>query len=386
MLLAGISKAATQRNGLLKIAIVGCGKIADSHASQIQRVQGCEIVGVCDREELMAKQLHGRFRVKRYFSELTELLSETRPDVVHITTPPPSHFALASQCLEQGCHVYVEKPFTLNTEEAAKLISLARQKGLKITVGHDDQFRHAARRMRQLVQNDYLGGPPVHMESYYCYELANNAYARSLLADKQHWVRQLPGGLLHNTISHGIARIAEFLSSDTPQIIAHGFVSPALRKMGEAEIVDELRVIIFTEYTTAYFTFSSQMRPSLHQFRIFGRRNGLLLDSDNETLVKLRGQRYKSYLEQFIPPVTLAGHYLRNSLGNVRRFCAGDFHAKAGMKHLIESFYNSATSDSPLPIPHREILLTSRIMDAIFSQLKTSRSDHSSPARATLTV
>src|ERR1700730_11669336 len=98
---------------MLKVGIGGCGKIADSHASQIQRIQGCEIVGVCDREELMAKQLHSRFRVKRYFSELTNLLRETQPDIVHITTPPQSHFGLASQCLEQGCHVYVEKPFTL---------------------------------------------------------------------------------------------------------------------------------------------------------------------------------------------------------------------------------------------------------------------------------
>src|SRR2546427_7332170 len=75
---------------MLKVAIVGCGKIADAHASQIQRIKGCEIVGVCDREPLMARQLHERFPVKRYFSDLTELLSDARPDVVHITTPPES--------------------------------------------------------------------------------------------------------------------------------------------------------------------------------------------------------------------------------------------------------------------------------------------------------
>ncbi len=55
---------------MLKVAIVGCGKIADSHASQIQKIAGCEIVGVCDKEELMAKQLYDRFPVKRYFSDL----------------------------------------------------------------------------------------------------------------------------------------------------------------------------------------------------------------------------------------------------------------------------------------------------------------------------
>jgi len=58
------------------------------------------------------------------------------------------------------------------------------------------------------------------MESYYCYDLVDSAYTRMLLGDKKHWVRRLPGGLLHNVISHGIARIAEFLTSESPQVMA----------------------------------------------------------------------------------------------------------------------------------------------------------------------
>ena len=50
---------------MLKVAIVGCGKIVDSHASQIQRIKNCEIVGVCDREPLMAQQLFKRFPIKQ---------------------------------------------------------------------------------------------------------------------------------------------------------------------------------------------------------------------------------------------------------------------------------------------------------------------------------
>jgi predicted dehydrogenase len=325
----------------------------------------------------MAQQFCERFRVKRHFSDLTGLLNEARPDVVHVTTPPESHFALGKQCLAAGCHVYIEKPFTLHTKEAEELIGLAQERNLKLTAGHDDQFRHAARRMRQLIASGYLGGAPVHMESYYCYELTEtSAYARALLADKQHWVHKLPGQLLHNIISHGIARIAEFLTTDTPQVIAHGFTSPLLASMGEEEIVDELRVIISEERrTTAYFTFSSQMRPSLHQFRIYGPKNGLLLDQDNETLIRLRGARYKSYLEQFVPPLALAKQYLGNVSRNARKFLANDFHMKSGMKCLIESFYVSITDGAPLPISYREILLTSRIMDAIFLQIGTKTND-----------
>ena len=360
---------------MLKVAIVGCGKIADAHASQIQRVEGSEIVGVCDSEPLMARQFYERFAVKRYFTDLTELLSDARPDVVHITTPPESHYDIARVCLERGCHVYVEKPFTLHEKEAQGLVALANEKGLKLTVGHDDQFSHVTRRMRTLVESGYLGGAPVHMESYYCYDLGDPSYARAFLGDKQHWVRRLPGGLLHNIISHGIARIAEFLISDSPQVIAYGFVSPLLKRLDESEIIDELRVIICEEEgTTAYFTFSSQMRPSIHQFRVYGPKNGLVLDQDHETLIKLRGGMFKSYAEKFLPPVIFAEQYLRNLITNVGIFLARDFHMKSGMKYLIESFYRSIIQGTPVPIPYREILLTARIMDAIFEQIGARRS------------
>ena len=359
---------------MLKAAIVGCGKIADSHASQIQRIKECEIVGVCDREPLMAKQLYERFTVKRCFSDLTALLSEARPDVVHITTPPQSHFHVAKHCLEYGCHVYIEKPFTINEQEARELIALANERGLKVTAGHDDQFRHAARRMRTLVQSGFLGDGPVHMESYYCYEIGQSGYARALLGDRQHWVRRLPGKLLHNIISHGIARIAEFLTGESLQVMAYGFVSPFLKGLGETEIIDELRVILCErERTTAYFTFSSQMRPALHQFRIYGTKNGLALDQDQETLIKLRGMRYKSYLERFLPSTMFAKQYIGNLTTNVRSFLGRDFQMKSGMKYLIESFYRSIREGTPVPVPYREILLTAKIMDSIFVEEKRSR-------------
>ena len=360
---------------MLKIALIGCGKIADAHASQIKRIKGCEIVGACDSEPLMASQLCERFLVRRAFTGLDALLDEARPDVVHVTTPPLSHFEIAKRCLERGCHVYVEKPFTVNAGQAETLIAMAEERGLKLTVGHDDQFSHVARRMRALVQSGYLGGAPIHMESYYCYDLSDPVYARALLQDKQHWVRRLPGKLLHNIISHGIARIAEFLTSDTPHVIAHGFVSPLLQRLGETEIVDELRVIISEEErTTAYFTFSSQMRPSLHHFRIFGPQHGLALDHDQETLIKLPGRRYKSYLEKFAPPLGLASQFLGNLVTNLSLFLEADFHMKSGMKYLIESFYDAILQDTPVPIPYREILITARIMDAIFDQVEAARS------------
>jgi predicted dehydrogenase len=355
---------------MIRVAIVGCGKIADAHAEQISAIPNAEIVGVCDTEELMARQLYERFKVKQYFSDIDRLLEEARPDVVHITTPPHSHFTLGRRCMEAGCHVYIEKPFTINTSEAEELIAIAQAKKLKITVGHDDQFTHSARSMRELVRNGYLGGRPAHMESYYCYDLGEERYARALLGDKGHWVRYLPGKLLHNNISHGISRIAEFLVGDRPTVIAHGFTSLFLKALNEHEIIDELRVIINDgNEITAYFTFSSQMRPLLHHFRIYGPKNALIVDHHNQTMIKVRGAKFKSHLERFVPPLIYAGQYFENFLQNVRRFIKNDFQMKGGMRFLIECFYRSITEGGPLPISYREILLTSRIMDDIFDQI-----------------
>src|SRR5207249_10206727 len=117
-------------------------------------------------------------------------------------------------------------------------------------------------------------------------------------------------GLLQNVISHGTARIAEFLTGNSRHVAACGFVGPFLRGIGEADMLDELRVIIVDErHTTAYLTFSSRMRPLLDEFRIFGSRNGLMLDEQQQTLVKLRGQAFKSYVERFVPSLVFAKQY-----------------------------------------------------------------------------
>ena len=357
---------------MLKAAIVGCGKIADEHANQIRRLQNCELVGFCDRELLMARQMQDRFGGVPAFDDITELFRKARPDVVHITTPPQSHFELARRSLDAGCHVYVEKPFTVDANQAAELLRLATERQLKVTVGHNYMFSEPALRMRALVRDGYLGGPPVHMESYYCYDLGDVAYAKAFLGDKHHWLRQLPGGLFQNIISHGVCRIAAHLRSESPTVIAHAFRSPLLKGLGERQLQDELRVIIEDDSATAYFTFSTQIHPQLSQFRLYGTRNALILDDIQHSLVMVNGSKYKSYLEHFVPPISIASQYVGNAVSNVTRFTTGRLHMNGGLRTLVEKFYRSIAHGDPLPIPYSEILLTSVIMDRIFTQIAQS--------------
>jgi predicted dehydrogenase len=355
---------------MLKVSIIGCGKQADAHVSLIQLMPGCEIVGVCDREELMAKQLYERFAVKKYYCNVKKMLDDQRPDVVHIITPPQSHLTLGQMCLEFGANVFFEKPFCLNTSEAKQIIDLANEKKLKITVGHNNQYQHAALRMKKLIKDGWLGGHPTHLESVWCYDLGDTRFAAALLGDKNHWVRGLPGKLLQNIISHGVARIAEFIKSDSPEVIAHGYRSPLVEGLNETDIIDELRVIIHDpDNISAYFTFSTQISPMIRQFRVFGPKGSILLDDMHQTVVPVVKTNYKSYLNHFIPPIVYAKRYAGNTLANIGKFLRRDFHFDAGRKYLIESFYSSIGNGTPLPITYKEILLTSKIMDSIFNQI-----------------
>lgn len=358
---------------MIKAGIIGCGKMADQHAVQIQRIPYAEIIGVCDSEPLMSKQMAERFNVVKHFSDVPEMLDAVRADVIHITTPPSSHYPLAKMCLEAGCNVYVEKPFTLFSSEAEDLIALAERKDLKITAGHNAQFTHVMLRMRDLVRRGFLGGKPIHIESQYCYDFGDRNYARALLGNRDHWVRKLPGSLLQNIISHGVSKIAEFLSGNNPVVIAHGFTSQFLQEMGENDIIDEVRVIIRDEDSmTAYFTFSSQIKPSPRQLRLYGKNNSLIVDEDHQMLIRVNNHEYKSYLNFFVPPFQYAKQYLGNFGWNFGKFLTNDFHMPndAALRTLIELFYSSISGKGPLPLSYREIIVTAKIMDCIFEQVR----------------
>lgn len=365
----------------LRVAIIGCGKIADQHVLACRRIAGCEVVGLCDREVLMAGQLGGRFGITACFADAAEMLRAVKPDAVHITTPPQGHFSLAKQCLEAGCHVYLEKPFTVTAPDAAELIRLAESRGLKITAGHNLQFTLEMLEMRRLVAQNFLGGKPVHLESHFSYDLGDASYVGPLLGNPQHWVRQLPGQLMHNILSHGIAKLCEFLDDDLVAVIASAHQSAQLQRLGGGEILDELRVLIRdTAGTTAFFCFSTQLKPGLNRLRICGPVNSLTVDHASGSLLRHENRSSKSYLTYLVPPLRDAKEQFRNACANFFSFLNGRLHQDSGMKELIERFYQSIQNQGAPPIPYREILLTARIMDEIFAQIYPPKTDRAAAA------
>jgi predicted dehydrogenase len=357
----------------LKVALVGCGKIADGHIEEIQKSgEVARLVAVCDVEELMAEQLARRFDIPAHYSNFVQMLDRETPDVVHIATPPGHHLHLACTAIDAGCHVYVEKPLAPNLADAAKLLHYAETHSRKATVNYTYWFDPPALLMRDLIAKGELGDP-IHAESVYGYNLAG-PFGSALLADPNHWVHQLPGKLFQNNIDHMINKLVEFVPDDSPEVLARALVRRTLR-FGDVrdEMEDELRVSLLGAKVTASGLFSSNARPVGHYCRVFGTKNTLTVDYVARTVTFDESPHLPSAIGRLLPAFASAWQFARAGTENVRRFVRSDFHFFAGLGELIRRFYACIETDAPPPIAYRDILRVAGIMDRIWQELANQR-------------
>src|SRR5512146_252748 len=141
----------------MKIAIVGCGAIAYAHVPYILEQKQHSIVGICDQDRKRADALAHRFHLDAVYTNLTQLLHEKTPEVVHVLTPPQTHLSIALQAIEAGSHVLVEKPMALSVEEADAIIAAADARRVKLCVDHTQVFEPVILKARQLLATGKFG-------------------------------------------------------------------------------------------------------------------------------------------------------------------------------------------------------------------------------------
>jgi predicted dehydrogenase len=354
----------------LKVGIVGCGKIADGHVEEIQKMPDkATVVGVCDKEPLMAEQVAARYGLSYFTSDVERLLKEQKPDVLHITTPPASHLPLAKLAMDAGCHVYVEKPMTPTLADTKALLAYADQKKKKVTIGYNYLFDPAALEIQDLVASGALG-EIVHIESMYGYGLAG-PYGSAILADPNHWVLKLPGQLFHNNIDHLLCRTLQFVADDMPQVTAFGYARRP-QKFGDARdsMIDELRLVLRGERTTVYGTFSSHIRPMGQTMRVYGTKNVAHVDYNSRTVTLEPSGSLPSAIGRLVPAFDNAIRYAKAGAKNVGKFAHADFHFFSSINNLFHAFYASITDGAPLPISYRDITRVSAVIDEICRQVR----------------
>lgn len=360
----------------VRIALAGCGQIADAHLAEIRKIDSAELVAVCDVYRDLAEQAAARFGVPRTFDDFDALLASGVADVVHIATPAHTHCSLAIRALQAGLHVYVEKPFTVDVDEADAVLAAAEKSGRMVCVGHNQLYDPAWQACRQLVTSGQLG-EVVHVESTLGYDLSG-PFGRLVASNPNHWVRRLPGGLVQNVISHPLYRITDFLPDEQPRVLA------TLREdLAATSPVCEFRAILEGERVTGSLVFSSSISPRQQLTRVWGTRQAVEVDLDGQILRPYR-------------PVTMRGPFIKLQIplrdlraarksfrSNLWRFLRGDLQYFAGMKTLFSQFYGAILQGGPPPIAYGEIRRVTAIIDALFASCRNAPARELASSEAT---
>ena len=125
---------------MLKIGVLGAGHLGKIHIKCIKQIDRYELVGFYDPDQATAKAVEEELGV-RCFATIEALIDAV--EVVDIVTPTVQHFECASKALQRRRHVFIEKPIVATPEEAAKLVKLADEAGVKVQVGHVERFNPA---------------------------------------------------------------------------------------------------------------------------------------------------------------------------------------------------------------------------------------------------
>ena len=125
---------------MLKAGVLGCGHLGKIHIKLMNQSESFDLLGVYDNDISISEKAATEFGCKSYAS-FEEMIEEV--DVIDIVTPTPSHYSYALKAVENGVHVFIEKPVCSNTEESFNLIEKSKLNKVKIQVGHVERFNPA---------------------------------------------------------------------------------------------------------------------------------------------------------------------------------------------------------------------------------------------------
>lgn len=198
----------------MRYALIGCGRISPNHIEAAKK-NHLEITAICDiLPENMGK--HALPDAVTKYTDYKELLEKERPELVAIATESGKHAEIAIDCIHAGCHVIIEKPIALSIEDADRILTLAREKNVRVCVSHQNRFNKSIQYIRRAIENGRFGK--------LLYGTAHIRWNRS-----PEYYTQAPwrgtweqdGGALMNQCIHNIDLLRWMMGNDVTEVFAY---------------------------------------------------------------------------------------------------------------------------------------------------------------------
>jgi predicted dehydrogenase len=340
----------------LTSVLIGCGGIARSHLAAISELPRVEIAAVCDLSAARAEATAERFGISRWYSSYQKLLIDVKPNLVHITTTPSSHFQITKACLSAGLNVLCEKPITTNYQEFQEIKRIAAGNGCLLIENQNFRFHSSVRRICNLLRSGQLGDV-VALHIALAIDLVTPS---SPYTDRNvpHYSLALRGGAIGDFLTH-IAYLTHMFTGSMTDLRA----TWTKRAGGSPLPADEFHALVKGERATAHVSVNGNAKPYGFWIRVTGTlmyAEANLFESPRLTVRKPRGGELA--ISTLIDGAVESRDVLRDSVAGLWRKLGGT-NSYDGLALLVAQTYDAIESQGAPPISLVEIDEAARIVD-----------------------
>jgi len=191
----------------VKSAVVGAGAISKQHLqfltgqtnNSLTEPEQIALVGVCDLSKVTAEYT-AKANGTEAFTDYEKMLEQTKPDVVHVLTPPNTHIGLSKLAMQSGANVICEKPITSTKSELEDLLSYAKENGVQITENHNYRFNDEIKLLLSAIHEDQIGSvKEVEIRISLDVTDPSGKFGDQNVVDPIH---KMPAGVIHDFTTH----------------------------------------------------------------------------------------------------------------------------------------------------------------------------------------
>lgn len=321
----------------LRVGIIGAGLMGQWHAHASKKAGG-EIVAVADRNPSAANQLAARYGGVEVCADITELLTRSSCDLLHICTPIATHEEIAGIAIEAGKHVLIEKPATPDAQGTQRLIQLAASRSVLVCPVHQFVFQQGVLKARRLLDRV---GRVLHLEMTFCTAGGVGRQERER------------GSIVAEILPHPLSLAQVFLPG--------GMVPDSWLRLrpqsGEFCAMTEVGGV------TASVMISLQSRPTQCTLKIFGAEGTIHLDLFHGYAFIEPGAVSKE--RKILRPFDLAARRLVVASINLGTRALSREPAYPGLVRLVAELYEAVQTGQRSPISTEAMLNVARVRDIL---------------------
>ncbi len=331
----------------MKVAVIGCGNISKMHLKALSENPETEIIAVADIKPQRADSAAKEYGAKAYY-DFDELLSNEKPDSIHICTPHYLHTDIAVKALEAGINVLTEKPCSVSDGEVEKLRNAQKKSGKQLGICFQNRYNNCVIRAKEIISSASLG-KLLAIRAFVTWSRGEDYYSDDWhgTADKE------CGGVLINQAIHTVDLI-QHLGGKCRKVTAH-VANDHLK--GVIEVEDNASVLMKLE---------SGITAMLYATTAYGENSDVFIELSFENgKLRLEGDRL----------------YSVDKTGNITEACErpevtyhGQSYWGVGHSVLIKDFYNCIKNNTPFAINAFDGGHAEKIVFACYESSKTGES------------